>query len=643
MPGQLRNDLIPYLRRVTGGTESGACDDADLLRRFAAERDQAAFATLVRRHGPMVFGVCQRLLRHSHDAEDAFQATFLVLARRAGAVGRPELLGNWLYGVATRTALEARNRRARRQLLEQRAMHAMQDGPQSQHDGETWAEARQALDEEIHLLPTRYRQPFVCCYLEGKTNDEAARLLGCPPGTIYSRLAWARDRLRERLQRRGLAIPAVALPALLTEQLASAAVPPACLAATLQVAQGVAAGGAATASVSAEIASLSQGVINAMLWKSACYYVAAAAVACTLTLGGTLALTAAGEPTSARYTAQAGQQPGKAKTDAERIVGTWKWVEGQRGGEMLPMELVGLMRFTFAKDGTLTVSVLDDKKSSKYSLPAAGQVDMQQNGANDLSKGIYKFEGEDRLIICTQDAPAGPRPTEFASGKSQLLLVLVRTKPGDEKISDEQAEAIKKVKEAAARAQSTNYLKQIGLAMHVYYDAHQVFPAHAIYSKDGKTPLLSWRVAILPYIEQLQLYNQFKLDEPWDSEHNKKLIPKMPQIYGPLQGGNAEAGLTYYQVFTGPDTPFPGAKQLKIGDFTDGLSNTLLVVEGKDMVVWTKPADLALPKEKDRLTPIGGQFAKGTLGCFADGSVRFFDRSLTGPQLRSMVTPAAGD
>jgi hypothetical protein len=245
--------------------------------------------------------------------------------------------------------------------------------------------------------------------------------------------------------------------------------------------------------------------------------------------------------------------------------------------------------------------------------------------------------------------PKGERPREFsgAAGTGHMLLVFVRAKPGEEKFTPEELaknkEVVEKIREAAGRAQSANNLKQIGIAMHGYHDTYMQLPRHAIYSKDGKTPLLSWRVAILPFIEGQELYKQFKLDEPWDSAHNKKLIAKMPTIYEPLGMGKKGEGLTYYQVFTGPNTMFNGNVATRFADVTDGLSNTLLAIEGKDPVIWTKPADLTLPKDKDRLTPVGGLFKTGTTALYGDGSVNFLPRTLDGKQLRALVTPAGND
>src|SRR5262249_17501866 len=150
------------------------------------EGDEAAFTALVNRHGPMVLGVCRRVLRPAHDADDAFQATLLVLLRKARPLRRPELLGNWLYGVAHRTALKARTLAAKRRARERPVVDHLAGAPSPTA---AWGDVRPVLDEEVSRLPAKYRAPVVLCYLEGKTNEEAARLLGCPTGTVFSRLA----------------------------------------------------------------------------------------------------------------------------------------------------------------------------------------------------------------------------------------------------------------------------------------------------------------------------------------------------------------------------------------------------------------------------------------------------------------------
>jgi hypothetical protein len=197
--------------------------------------------------------------------------------------------------------------------------------------------------------------------------------------------------------------------------------------------------------------------------------------------------------------------------------------------------------------------------------------------------------------------------------------------------------------EAAAREKSVNNLKEIGLAVHNYHGQNKTLPAHAIYSKDGKTPLLSWRVAILPYIGQTKLYEDFKLDEPWDSAHNKKLIPMMPKIYAMAGTTNAKEGETYYQVVVGTGTLFDGAKKMRFEDVPDGTSNTLLAVEATAPVVWTRPDDLQLPNDRGTRLPVGGLFTNGFNVLLCDATVRFVPQDVPVATFRALITPAARD
>src|SRR5205807_8718572 len=222
--------------------------------------EEAAFAALVRRHGPMVFGVCRRLLGNLHDAEDAFQATFLVLARKAASVRPRELLPNWLHGVAYHAALKLRATNARRRARE-RQMIPMPEPHAVPPDREP--DLAPILDEELRRLPEKYRLPVVLCDLEGKTHREAAGLLGWPEGTLSGRLARARKRLAAQLTRRGGASPATSFAALLARDAASAAVPTSLLSATAKAACLWATGRAGTSGIlSAQAAALAEGVLQ---------------------------------------------------------------------------------------------------------------------------------------------------------------------------------------------------------------------------------------------------------------------------------------------------------------------------------------------------------------------------------------------
>ena len=188
--------------RLFGGESASGLGAGPLLERFAADRDSAAFEALVGRHGPMVLATCRRMLPDPHDADDAFQATFLVLARKAGSIRDPDRLGPWLHGVARRVAARSRALAGRRRSVERPGGDEPMDTSPDALEG---AEVREVLDEELARLPEKYRAPLVLCYLDGLTHDEAAEALRWPVGTVRSRLAGGRDRLRDRLTRRGLA------------------------------------------------------------------------------------------------------------------------------------------------------------------------------------------------------------------------------------------------------------------------------------------------------------------------------------------------------------------------------------------------------------------------------------------------------
>jgi RNA polymerase sigma factor (sigma-70 family) len=218
MSARSASPLLRFLRDVAQG--GGGEPDRTLVERFVAQRDEAAFAALVERHGPLVHGVCRRLLRHEEDAEDAFQATFLVLVRRAASIRKGESVGSWLYGVAYRIAAKLRAAALRRQRRQEPLGEVPADSAAAPR-----GDLKDVIDEEVSRLPARYRAPLVLCYLEGKTTEQAARQLGCPRGTVLSRLARARAQLRPRLLRRGLALSGGLTAALLAG--GASAVPPA--------------------------------------------------------------------------------------------------------------------------------------------------------------------------------------------------------------------------------------------------------------------------------------------------------------------------------------------------------------------------------------------------------------------------------
>lgn len=258
--GDLRK-VVRYLHAVAGPASSGGPTDGQLLERYVGQGDEAAFELLLWRHGAMVLNVCRRILYDEHDAEDAFQATFLAFVRKARSIVRRDAVAGWLYRVAYRVAVEARNKAQKRAQREKQgaANLASEAAPEA-----GWHELRPLLDEEMLRLPERLRLPLVLCYLEGKTNEEAARQLGCPPGTIFSRLARGRELLRHRLTRRGLVISTGILTTLLSQNAASAAVSSLLIHPTFKAALLFAAAHTTTGTASARVIALAEGVLKAM-------------------------------------------------------------------------------------------------------------------------------------------------------------------------------------------------------------------------------------------------------------------------------------------------------------------------------------------------------------------------------------------
>ena len=255
--GQVEHQLLRLIELSDAQTSDG-----QLLEAFLAAHDEAAFAALVRRYSPMVLGVCRRLLRQEADVEDAFQVAFLVLVRRAAHIRCRATLGNWLYGVAYRTALHARSLKARRRRLETQTRPLEQaDSPE---EAAMQPELRQLLDQELNRLPNKYREIIVLCDLLGKTKREAAQQLDCPEGTVSSRLARGREMLRKRLVRHGSALSVAALIGLFAQNKAPASI--ALIDTTTKAAALVAAGNLTAASgLVPKAAVLLEGVLKSML------------------------------------------------------------------------------------------------------------------------------------------------------------------------------------------------------------------------------------------------------------------------------------------------------------------------------------------------------------------------------------------
>jgi RNA polymerase sigma factor (sigma-70 family) len=483
----------PALRnyfRAAAGNDTGGAADADLLGRFAVARDESAFELLVWRHAALVKRVCRAVLRDHHTAEDAVQATFLVVARKAGTfAGRGSVVG-WLYRIARRVSARLARQQARRPVPSER----LDQRPAAPQDPSVSSDEAAAVCAEIDRLPERYRVPVLLCFFEGLTHAEAARRTGWPLGTVAGRLARAKELLARRLSRRGVGLGSVVL-----------AVPAGSFVGSTAHAAALYAGGQPVCGVEPSVVHLAEGALRAMTASTWKLSVAAAVMVCALTAGVW------------GFPAPQGQQPAKATAP-----------------------------------------------------PAPAQA----------------------------QAAAGPR-----------------------------------VADAKQRIRSMNNLKQIMIAMHAFHDVNNQFPRD-ITDKDGR-PILSWRVAILPFLEQDALFKEFKLDEPWDSEHNKKLLTKMPVPYR-VGIEPKDATKTYYQGFSGPGTIFEPGKNIKIFDILDGTSNTLGVVEGGSPVEWTRPADIPYHPKNPLVRP-ELPFSNVFTVALCDGSVAALRPDLDEKILRLLI------
>src|SRR5262245_24429307 len=365
--GQL-GPVIRQIRHLAAPAPDN-CSDAQLLQRFARDRDEAAFEALVRRHGSLVWGVCRRVLRHTQDAEDAFQATFLTLTRKPSSIRRGDSVASWLFGVARRVARRAADLRSRARIREAPPRPSDTDNPPAEA---ALRELQAILQEEVAGLPEKLRAPFVLCCLEGKSKAEAAKDLGWKEGTVSGRLAAARKQLQRRLTRRGVSLSASLCAGVLTQDTSGAAVPAALVAATVRAASQVAAGKAAVSEVSsAKVAEALKAVTKSALMTQS-------RVATALVLALAIVASGAGLMLSQSSAARAPedqriQQPERADRRAEPPnADEAKSSRLDRYGDPLPAEALsrlGSMRFrhgsfitslTFTPDGKQLISQSGD-------------------------------------------------------------------------------------------------------------------------------------------------------------------------------------------------------------------------------------------------------------------------------------------
>jgi RNA polymerase sigma factor (sigma-70 family) len=404
--------------------------DEELLERFTSQREEAAFTALVRRHAALVLGVCRRVLHHAQDTEDAFQAVFCVLARKAGAIRRRSAVAGWLYAVAYRIACRARAARGRRPVTQSN----FPDLPAAPESSEwVWRELQPILDQEVNRLPDKYRQLFVLCYLEGKTNEQAAAQLGCPVGTVRSRLARARDRLRARLTRRGLTLSAGGLAAALGAAAAQGAVPPALIGAGVQSGLAFALDpSAAGSAVSAGARALADEFLKALLRARLTIpigLVSALAVVVAVVCVLWVRSRGAGAVNTPAPAARVAATP---QTEREKLQGSWQVVGMEMAGRQVEAQAnQGFQGYGFRfTDSRWTLSV----PGGPPMAPMPFVLDpSQEPKAIDLTMfpgktvlAIYQVDG-DSLTLCLDWDPAGTggkRPTTFRTQPDALNVTL---------------------------------------------------------------------------------------------------------------------------------------------------------------------------------------------------------------------------
>jgi len=525
------NGVIQCLRMVL--QDDAGRNDAKLLEDFISRHDASALTVLVRRHGPMIWGVCRRVLNNYHDAEDAFQATFLVLVRKAGSIASRELLANWLYGVAHQTALKARATAAKRSKRERQVIE-MPEPAVIEHD--PWRDLQPVLDEELSRLPDKYRGVIVLCDLESKTRKEAARQLGLPEGTVASRLARARVMLARRLKGRGVALSGGALAALLARQ-AAAGVPCSVVDATIKAASLLAAGKAATGVISLKVAVLTEGAMKAMFLTK----LKTAAVGLAVT-----ALCAAGLIFQTQIPERAHGQSGPEQSisdkngakrnehkkpekasDLDRLQGTWRvvsdstnpndgdvenWtIEGRTVRVAIESKKTGTTKAyrRFRLDETATPKRIDFVEGNAGNLFALEAWDTLFDDADLLREGIYSID-DDALTIRVS-RKKGHRPGSFTGGivpissSDSILLSLRRQKPKNEqmrqpRILEVELAANKDVKEGSLKAVKAAVEKIEGVRANVSFSVQEIEGISARIRASGE----------LPYIRLAQLIEALK-------------------------------------------------------------------------------------------------------------------------------------
>ncbi|QEH32018.1 ECF RNA polymerase sigma factor SigE [Aquisphaera giovannonii] len=425
---------MKHIRSLFHAGTAAGLSDGQLLERFAESRGEAAelaFATLVERHGPMVLRVCRGIVRDDHEAEDAFQATFLMLARKGRSLWVEDSLGPWLHRVACRVAIAALHATGRRRAAQRRAAECARDCAR----GHMPDDRGRAIHEEIDRLPARYRMPIVLCDVEERSYEDAARHMGCPIGTIKSRLARGRERLRDRLTRRGLAPSAVATAFHLPEAQVAASLADRTTRAALWCVTGRLAGAPASATVAQIVKEASRTMAMARLHPSAFVGIALGAA-----LIGGVAGSMGGRMGAVAPAAR--DEPGAEdpRGDLDRIRGTWVRVSTSVGKNVVRRLVVrkatkppegeipagaGWLDFEWRGEGDPAEAAARRNRVLLDPTAAPGKIDFLPEGEGaTLMPGIYKLDG-DTLTVCFRPTP-GERPGGFAPASGPSILDVYR-------------------------------------------------------------------------------------------------------------------------------------------------------------------------------------------------------------------------
>jgi RNA polymerase sigma-70 factor (ECF subfamily) len=434
------NGVIRNLRRIALLHDPAGMTDGMLLERFLSMGEQAAFELLVRRHGPMVLGVCHRILNNSHDAEDAFQAVFLVLIRKGPSLLPRPTFGNWLYGVAYHTALKARAASWKRRTKERQAAAMSKTAVPPEDLGH---DVLPLLDEELNRLPEKYREAVVLCELEGKTREQAARHLGVPVGTLSGRLTTARRMLSQRFARRGVALSGVALAGVLTPRVTSAAVPSELLAITVKSAAEMATGAGA---LSAEVAALTHGMMKSMFVAKLKVVTAVLLIVAGLT-GGVSAFRAAAagqanappnveelkwrpkaqESAARTQTPKSAPETAAVADDQARLQGEWVPISAVVGGRETDPSNDKILRSALSFKAN---AVILWQAKGVYSLepnqnPKHLDIELTVKDRSETILAIYEFD-HDRLIVSWING--GERAPNFDTGRREGVFIVYRKK-----------------------------------------------------------------------------------------------------------------------------------------------------------------------------------------------------------------------